>query len=318
MIAQEEIAHINTVGTDFRSDVIVAGMVDGGVDADRVVVLRRQSEARLTDKEIIDIEYKRDYEGNGRDMLLVRTNRNGIYDNLPEGLFHDTSGLKGTSKEVVIDSIKRQNKQEFYIRRFFSLYEAEVERTRMEMQLTELRYDRTGRHRTFVDALARLWPVIAQMELRTAMLFTRVIPYIPEIRNSYRETARAIALITGYRVQISEEIGQKTPPVKFPRLGTARLGVNSVLKGKFRYACATVTVTPPQKELRELLPGCPGRRVLEGLLELFLPNSTDYRIVLVPEQAGFTGRIGGRRTPCLLGINSKLTKRTTTDESKEQ
>ncbi|GEM_PF-6976434 len=318
MIDREDLEYINTLGSDLRSDVVVAGMVDNGIDPERIVVLRRQSGARKTDKEIVEVEMRQDYEGNGKDVLLLRTNRRGIYDNLPEGLFHDTAGQKNNSRERVLENLREQQKKEFYIRRFFSLYETEVERTRVDLQLTELYYDRPGRHRTFADTLAQLWPVIRQMDLCTAMLFVRTIPHVSDIRNRQAEVAAALSRITGYGIHIRWADSRDIPQVKYPRLGAMRLGVNTLLKGVFQDRYLRVSVTPQRQHLKELLPGGERRRILEELLRLFLPHSADFRVVIVPRKEDRTCRPSNPKLPCMLGVNSTLQLKTTTDESKEQ
>lgn len=318
MIDRENLEYINTIGSDLRSDVVAAGMVDNGIDPDRIVVLRRQPGARKTDKEIVEVDVKRDYEGNGKDVLLMRTNRPGIYDNLPEGLFHDTAGQKSNSRERVLETLRDQQKKEFYIRRFFSLYEAEVERTRIDLQLTELGYDRPGKHRTLADTLAQLWPVVRQMDLRTALLFVRTIPHVSDIRNRHRDIAGAISRITGYGIHLAWAGSREIPQVRYPRLGAMRLGVNALLKGTFPDRYIRVGVTPHREHLKELLPGGERRRILEELLRLFLPHSADFRIVVIPRQEDRSCRPSHPQLPCILGVNSTLKRKITTDESKEQ
>lgn len=307
---------INKLDSNFRSDVVAAGMIDCGIAADKIVILRREGNTRETDKEIVDIEYKQDYEGNGQDVWLIKANRQGIYDLLPEGMFHHV-GVKENNKEAIIHSFRSQDIQERMIRRFFSLYEAEVEHTRVEIQLAEFRYDRPDKHRTFVDTMSGLWPVIRDMDSRTAMLFIRTVPYIAEIRNSYAQIAQAVSMITGHEVRIDTGVALRTPQMKPVRLNSMRLGVNSVLMGKVGVTCAKVFVTPNREYLRELLPGRTQYNVLQTLLEVFLSNVVDYEINIKPKEGDYTSCFGGK-IPCLLGVNVRLKSKKSRYESKKQ
>lgn len=311
MVNHKHIEHINNLESDFRSDVIAAGMVDSGIEADSIIILRRDGHMRQTDKEVVDVRYKQDYEGNGDDVWLIRSNRQGIYDILPEGMFHDSASLKGKSKEAIVHSFRRQGMQEKLIRKFFSLYEAESERTRLDIQLAEYRYDRPDKHRTFADTMAALWPVVKQMDSLTAMLFIRTVPYIAEIRNSYSQTAQAISMITGHGVRI--EVGQcpKTPDIKPVRLAEMKLGVNAVLKGAMHVLCAKVYVTPHRDNLRELVPGGRGHAVMKTLLNVFIPNNVDYEIIIKPRDEDYTSRLGDSDNPCILGVNARLKSKST-------
>lgn len=306
MFESAHIEEINALDTNFRSDVIAAGLVDGGFEADKIVVLRRDGSARETDKEVVSIRYKQDWEGNGSDVMLVLTNRMGIYDMLPEGMFHNPSSLKDASKEAVVHSFRQQSKEEFFIRRFFSPYEAEVESTRIDVQLTEYRYDRPDRHRAMVDTMSRLWPIIDRMDSLTATLFLRTVPYIADIRGNYTQTSQALAMITGYEVGIEEKISVETPKAKYTRLNVMKLGVNAVLKGQIPVRYAQVNITPPREALSDVLPGQSGYDVLAALLDTFMPNDIDYKICIKPHEEDYTSRLGDKTNPCILGVNARL------------
>lgn len=306
MFDKADIEHINNLSTNFRSDVIAAMVVEGGVDADNIVILRRRGEARRTDKEIIDVEYKQDYEGDGRDVLLIRANRQGIYDNLPEGVFHDSRGLKENTPESIIHSFREQHEQEFFFRRFFSLFESEAECTRIGIRRIEFRYDRPDKHRTFTDTLSPLWPVVREMDARTAMLFIRMVPYIDRIRSTHSLVGRALSIITGHLVCVERESYAKASKIKTPRFGDMHLGINSILKGEISAARIKVMVTPHRENLMDLLPGRRHHNILMALLRVFGPDEVDFDIQIVPREEDYTSRLGNGGLPCIFGVNLRI------------
>ncbi|NDV64662.1 hypothetical protein [Bacteroides sp. 224] len=308
MLNEKDIQNINSLYSDFRSHIIVAGLVDNGFDEDDILLMRNDGAARETDKEIVSVRLK-DSDDDGekkKKILVLKTNRPGIYDNLPETLFHSGIGLKNYNKENVLDTVKRQQEEERLIRKFFSLYEAEIDRAKVEIGRTELEYDRTGKHRSFVEAFSRFWTVIKDMDSQTATLFTLTIPHISEIRNRYDKTAQAISMIMGYDVSIQCGIRKIHIGTKSPKLGIMKLGVNSVLRKDIKEKYAEVKINVPEKSVRDLLPQTSGRKIVEILLETFIPANVSCEISLCPTKEAFTSRIGNKNNPCILGVNAKL------------
>lgn len=311
---------VNSIYTDFRDDVIAAGVVENGFDIDRILILRGDSASRQTDKEIESIEYNPNYKGKGNDSgtLIIRTNRYGIYDNLPEGVFYPANGLNKNSKEAIIKSIRRQNKEEFLIRRFFSLFEVEVERNRIQIRQSELRYDRPCIHRNFVDTMLPFWPAIKIMDIKTAILFVGTVPYLSEIRNSYTRIARALSTIMGYRISIKTTTRESKQRIKHPRLGLMRLGMNAVLKSNAVETVAIVELQPDRESLRELLPGMSKYIIAETLLDIFMPQRIAWELRIVPTAEDHTARPGNKNHPCILGVNARLSPSRTSTMREDQ
>lgn len=297
---------VNGLYTDFRSDVIAAGVVENGFDIDKVLILRGDARSHRAGKEVESVELKPDHERDAENVLIIKTNRYGIYDNLPEGIFHCVDGLNRNSKEAIIENIRKQNEQEFFIRRFFSLFEAEVERSRTDIRLVELRYDRTGKHRNFVDTMLPFWPAIRIMDTQTAVLFTRTVPYISDIRNSYRQIAQAIGTIMGFEVRIKMKTKECENVIKYPRLNAMRLGKNFILKGKYLETIAVVEIEPDRESLCRMIPGGDKRTIAEMLLEIFMPQNVHREIRITPREEDYTSRIGDKSLPFILGVNARL------------
>lgn len=305
MSIRKEKESVNGLYTDFRSDVTAAAMVDNDIEADSILVLRRRSKSRRTDKEIDDITRRRDHE-NGGGIIEIRTNRPGIYDNLPEYLFHSGLELKQYSRESVMESLHGEQKAEDDARRLFSLFEAEIEHVRMELCLKELRHDRPVKHRASSLTVGIFWPVVQNMDLQTAILFTHAIQYMKNIRGSEKDIAFTLAAITGLSVAIKPGNNSAVETMKSSRLATVKLGVNSVLKQNSPAKNMDALVTVGEKSLLTMLSGGATRRIMEGLLELFISNESGCRLQLRPLSEAFNSHIGKPDRPCLLGINARL------------
>ncbi|MDR1098298.1 MAG: hypothetical protein LBL57_09220 [Tannerella sp.] len=302
-----DLKNINTVHTDFRSDVIAAGLAEEGFDLDSLLVLRREAATGESGKEIAGVEFREDADG--KEMLVIKTSRRGIYDNLPEGLFHSfhTHSSRKAGMGAVVEEMRKNSRTEFYVRLFFSLFEAETERSRICIQLAGLRYDKPERFRSFADTLLPFWPVIRLMDIRTACIFSRMIPFIPSIRNSFQGTAEALSLITGQPVRIRLKRTYRQPRVKPARLGEAVTGINAVLNGKYCSAMPDAFIhiaLRGEKYVREYLPGAAGRIIVEKLSEIFIPAKTQFEVCVT--SPGDSARLGDREHPCFLGVNTVL------------
>ncbi|MCC8035014.1 MAG: hypothetical protein LIO77_03655 [Rikenellaceae bacterium] len=305
MVIRDGKLEVNTIHSDFRSDVIAACIAESGAAIDNISILRGGTHDRQTDKEITSLERHRDYEA-GTENILIKTNRRGIYDNLPEGLFYTPERMRNSNKETILDNIRTHNKEEFFIRRFFSLFESEMDRSRVRIRVQELKYDLPEKYRDLVDTMSGFWPIVKEMDTVSAVLFLKSVPYLSEIRNSFNEISRTLTTILGYNVNISVESRDFHPEIKFPRLGAMKLGIDSVLKGKTPQRQAVVRVQPSVSSLGDLLPGRPKRRMLEILLDIFLPDGILTQINITPEPEDYTARLGNRLHPCILGVNARL------------
>jgi len=306
MLDQEDLKKINSLYSNFRSDIVAAELVDNGFDENKILLARNDGSTRETDKEIVSINLKQDNKGIDSDLLVINTNRPGIYDSLPEALFHSSIGLGNNSKERIIEFIRKQHKEELFIRKFFSLYEVEIDRVRINISRSEFEYDRPSKHRSFVSVFERMWGIIKQMDSQTAILFIQIIPYIAEIRNRYDKISQAISMIMGYDISLKIQIRKVVIDTKLPRLGIMKLGINSVLKGEACERYALIKIDTPQNAIKDLLPQRSKRKIVESLLEVFLPANISYEIVINPKKEAYTSRLGEKYTPCILGVNAKL------------
>jgi hypothetical protein len=147
------------------------------------------------------------------------------------------------------------------------------------------------------------------MDTRTAILFSRTLPFISRIRDSYEHIAKALSIITGYCFAISLHKKMAGIKISTPRLKAMKLGVNAMLKGDYTEEYATVEVEAPRKVIREMLPQARQRTIIDSLLEIFMPEDIPYKVVLKPQPDSYSSRIGDKLHPCILGVNARLNEK---------
>ena len=95
------------------------------------------------------------------------------------GLFHEAL-FPGKVKDLglILEEMQQHSNEEFFIRRFFSLLESEVDREGIQAQLLELRYDKKNKYSDYAKLFAACWPVIHILSDR-ALLFIKFMPLHP-------------------------------------------------------------------------------------------------------------------------------------------
>ena len=85
---------------DFRAEVTAAEWVEGGMPEDRVLILLLGALKRSFRKDVDAIEETVSAYDH-KEYLLIKTHREGLYDMLPEGLFHHPSAHRTADQRFV-------------------------------------------------------------------------------------------------------------------------------------------------------------------------------------------------------------------------
>ena len=109
----------DTFDTDFKAEVIAAELIENNVPAEQVMIVLLGSMKRSYRKDVDAVtDEVSDY--NNKEYTHITTHKEGIYDMLPEGLFHSPTLPKSvTTQKEIIESIKKHRVEERNARRFF-------------------------------------------------------------------------------------------------------------------------------------------------------------------------------------------------------
>ncbi len=303
----------NTLDTDYKLEVIVTSLIEEGYDPELIQILRNGIERRQVSKDIEDV-YTKFNDDDFRKYLHIHVNREGIYDILPEGIFHKSIYKRAyrdaeSDVEKALDQIKIHREQEFFARRFFQVFEQVIDHTLVDINQAEIRYDRTSSNREFTDLFIQYWPVLKRLEHRQAVAFMYVMPLLSRIRLNLDEVSESLSFILDVPVKI-EKIklpAKKADSLFESRLGEAHLGVDLVLGNTFDDGISDLKITIGQlsaNRMRGFLETASERIVLDMLLEIFLPDET-YAVIdfkIDPEDSQFI--LSDDTHTTYLGINS--------------
>jgi hypothetical protein len=271
----------DTFDADFKAEVIAAEMIDNNVPAEQIMILMLGSRKRSFRKDVDSVtEEISDY--NNKEYTLITTHKEGIYDMLPQGLFHSpTIPKKANTQKEIIDNIKKHRIEERNARRLFLPFEAAINHLRIQMALFESRLDKGAHHNDLVNLFKNHWVIFKYLDTAQSDIFLQVLPLIHDIRDDYEAAATIFELLLSVPVKITgrqQGLLKSANPV-FSSLNDTQLGINFTT-GNAVYDGGedeiVVTVGPISNEqLKQFMPGAKNSKILEMLCDYLLPVHVD-------------------------------------------
>ena len=293
MNLEEKTIFINSLLHDLKAEYLVACLLDEGIPGGDMLValdgaLRRKWSADIRYAEVESFE-------NGDDVLGIRLNRAGIYDALPEALFHDYPDKRNATGEEMARDSMRLKAEEKQIRLFFKPYEHEffLQKVRVAMkESSELHRF----HLEFLDGLfPDFWKIGKKIPAAYVSKLIKLLPFVHRIIGNYELTARCLGEILGEKVSM-ELIGQdhKSPyedssdeGIAGCKLGRINLGKDTVLGNQTTgfLGKLLVKIGPvDSNRIKAYFNDGPADRLLNCFFGYFVPVELDVETKLLPEK----------------------------------
>jgi type VI secretion system protein ImpH len=271
----------DTFDADFKAEVIAAEMIDNNVPAEQIMILMLGSRKRSFRKDVDSVtEEISDY--NNKEYTLITTHKEGIYDMLPQGLFHSpTLPKNATTQKEIINNIKKHRIEESNARRLFLPFEAAINHLRIQMALFESRLDKGAHHNDLVNLFKSHWEIFKYLDTAQSDIFLQVLPLIHDIRDDYESAATIFELLLSVPVKITGRLqGQlKSAHPVFSSLNDTQLGINFTT-GNAAYDGGedeiVVTIGPlDNARLKQFSPDAKNSKILVMLCDYLLPAHVD-------------------------------------------
>jgi hypothetical protein len=268
---------------DLKAEFLAASLLVKGLKADQLLLqslgpFRRRSHR---DVESISEQEKGHFRG-----TVIAANRSGLYDYLPEQLFHLPSPGK-TLKEK-IEQVRQEREKEHKTRLFFQPLEQEfflhkVLLCRIEQQAAALDPD------TLLFAeLRKFWQIPDFVSDDTLI---RLLPLLPEMsgcRADFERSANMLTKILELEVTIVSQYEQGKLIMEGAALGGVKLGIDLLLGGQMETHLPTLHISLSLKD-REALELCFTNPNFDDLLTWLLGR-------LLPVEFNFTVQFTTRPT----------------------
>ena len=303
---------INRLNTDFRAEVVAAGLIESGQDAEKVLIVREKGDKRHISKDIAKV--KNEFSKHDlMEYLYIYTNRSGIYESIPENIFHQpfsTAQRKG-SKEAVIEEMRKNRNEEMYARRYFQPFEMVIDQLLIDAQIYEREFDKKNFHSNLKDILVGFWSVLRFMTLKQAVFFIKTIPVLNHITADFDTAGKLMGIVLDSPVKIELGDVSEIQTNLSAKIGKEnwRLGTDAVLGSSFKdnEEDLVVTVGPAcPKALKALINGSNNQFILEQLLVMMLPANRKKRVKYKVKDELAKFRLSDDTHKAYLGINTRL------------
>ncbi len=213
---------------NLKAEVLIAEIQENSdITADDFVIANQSTFSRSYRRDIIDID-----DLIHKDKLTFNLSRNGIYDTLPEGLFHAPKTNSDSASFLAHRKVVKKEEED--ARSFFSPIENEFffQRLRIESNERELL---DNFYNLNDDFLAEFWNIDDAIPEEYLIKLIKLLPHSHKIAGDFELTRMCLEKILDEEVTFTRKYENnrnvdKTKN-KEPRNNSLQLGVDSVLDG---------------------------------------------------------------------------------------
>lgn len=162
---------------------------------------------------------------------VIESNRSGIYDYLPEQLFHLSSFKSGKDLKKKIEDIRAEREKEQKTRLFFLPLEQEFFFNKVRVAQIEQQASALDPDSALFEELRYFWQIPSFV---SNAAFRRLLPILPKIsdcRANFQQSEIILSEILNVPVQIESEYGQNLISVQGSEIGNMALGSDLLLGG---------------------------------------------------------------------------------------
>jgi hypothetical protein len=290
---EQLVRSINSYPSDIKAEVLMADLIENGLTDSDFLIYFASLFKRGYSKDILKAEkvMLNDYQ----ESLAVYVARDGLYDLLPEGLFHASPDSAVSSGKGMASDSRKDRKVEDETRRFFLPFENEFFYQRIQMELNErsilMKLGDNNLDEFFLD----FWKLDRTLPEELIVRLSSMLPFVREIAGDFAMTSSCLGVILGEEVTYSVRYSSEPYPgpgagaiESGAQLGNTLLGVDLITEGHYLESCSLIrfSIGPLKKTgIDPYLKNGEIARFISCFCSYFLPAEMDYEfIVTVPEE----------------------------------
>lgn len=265
---------------DLKAEFFAASLLEAGLLPEQIIFRALGPFKRRSHTDIENAEEKE--IGNFKGPV-IESNRNGIYDYLPEQLFHLSSSKSGKSLKKKIEDIRAEREKEQKTRLFFLPLEQEfffnkVRTAQIEQQASALDPDSS-----LFEELRYFWQIPSFVSNDTFRRLLPLLPHISEHRADFQKSEIILSAILNVSVNIESEYGKNLVVLHGSKIGEAVLGADLFLAGSLDSGLPELQLNISFKNTDELenhFSDQDSDNLVNWLLGWLLPVEYDYKVNL--------------------------------------
>ncbi|WAC10748.1 type VI secretion system baseplate subunit TssG [Dyadobacter pollutisoli] len=261
---------------DLTAEFIACSWLEDGLLSDQILFRSLGAFKRRSHRDVETVEERE--LGNFKGQV-IESNRSGIYDYLPEQLFHLPSSNSINTLKKKVDEIRMQREKEQKSRLFFLPLEQEFFLNRVSLAQLEQRACELDPDSELLNELKAFWQAPDSIPKKTFVRLLPVLPLISENRGNMEMASEILSTVLHLPVRINEVFGTKYFLSSNARLTGARLGMDTMFGGELDTYMAALAVTvelPDEVALEECIHNADFDTLLNWLLGWFIPVECDY------------------------------------------
>lgn len=304
----------NELNTDFKAVAKAAELIENGdFEPDQIAILPLGAQKRAFAKEIGNYNFYYS-ESKRKDCVTIETHQEGLYDMLPEGLFHSPpTGSAGMSEQQMVEDVQLRRAEEKDARTFFMPFEAELNYLRTTLELYENRLDKKMTYTDLTRIFGAEWKEFELLDKEQSIIWMHLLPVIHQKRNDVKFLGQVLALLFKVPVEVNYNAStmKKTPieeGLQF-KLGTGALGINSII-GSSYFSDGDqliINIGPADTHrLVDFMPDTSFTHLVDLAVSYLVPVETDVKVNLIADRQNKAGSLGHESDHSYLGYTVYL------------
>lgn len=282
----------NELFTDYKSVAFAADLVERGiVDINNIEIIPIGADKRAFAK---DINRASEYFSEQRfhNRLRIETNRESLYDMLPEGLFHrPPKGSSSLDEEGMMIDVRERREEEKQARLFFSPFDLELNHLRLICELYENRLDQKTTYEELNHIFEFGWEEFNLLNKEQTIIWMHLLPEIQQKRNDFNFISKVLTALFNVNIHLIDTSSKIQPALISEHaqvvLGKGALGIDTIIGDHFlpENSQVSVEIGPANPEdIVSFMPGKKNRRIIDMALDYLIPVDTDVSIDFLTEQ----------------------------------
>ena len=268
---------LNEIYVDYKSTTILAELVSNqAADINDLLVKRVSAEQRYVRSDVNVVEYFEDESGD--ESIIVEVNREGLYDILPETLFHQK--LISDRNEDAQTKFKRHRKEESDARNFFYPIENEFDKRSLYFELMERQLNNQHGGVQNQDLFDYFFEPNAYLNPSQRLILLYILPLANKIRGQIERIEILLSRLFAKKIQVdvisSSRLTDQDDEVKEKRLAVNFILGNKALEVYDRYVVRFFDLSV--EEYYGFREGKPNAILLHYIIKYLFPLHAEIKV----------------------------------------
>jgi hypothetical protein len=298
---------LNHLPFDIRAEIVAADLIEQGIDPDQLIFKPVSLFKRRFSK---DVSGAKIVENNDRQEIHIEVTRDGIYDTLPEGLFHQPkSKTSFRKKSDMIANVKTLRAEEENARKYFQPMENELYHVRAAIEQAERRIFFDLEHSETNELLITFWNLAEYRRYSALPILVRLMPILYRLSGNldYIKTCYELMLRVPVSIHVVHTYNTQQTNINGWQLGHHVLGFETVCSEQLTNELPVYKLALGPLSAALIADYLPGGRLLPFLTLLnsyFLAAGYEVVLEIIPQERDCTFDLS--RDTLHLGINVAL------------